>query len=262
MNPSAPPTLMSGGQAAHAARIAAGPGPGTEHTLMDLMYDGFYALFMLKNGSGPQDNADFISKMTLFLDEFSRGAKKQGASADDIDAAKYAFCAAVDEIILRSPYAIRDAWERRPLQLILFGDQLAGENFFIRLEALRARGSAHLQALEVFHMCLLLGFQGRYILEGPEKLNYLTARLGDELAQMKGRKNGFAPHAERPDQIIHKLRNNVPLWVLCSTFALICALGYLGLRTALANHTEQQMHAYQDIVKLAPRVANLSITLP
>ncbi|NHQ91362.1 type IVB secretion system protein IcmH/DotU [Janthinobacterium lividum] len=260
MHSTAPPSLMSGSQAAYASSTAAGP--GTEQTLMDLMYDGFYALFMLKNGSGPQDNADFISKMTHFLDEFSRGAKKQGASADDIDAAKYAFCAAVDEIILRSPYSIRDEWARRPLQLVLFGDQLAGENFFIRLEALRARGSAHLQALEVFHMCLLLGFQGRYILEGPEKLNYLTARLGDEIAQMKGKKTGFAPHAERPDQIIHKLRNNVPPWVLCSVFALICALGYLGLRTMLAKQTEAQINAYNDIVKLAPRVANLSITLP
>ena len=259
MNANAP-SLMSGGSAAYASSVPAGP--GTEHTLTDLMYDGFYALFMLKNGSGPQDNADFIKKMTQFLDDFGHAAKKHAASADDIDAAKYAFCAAVDEIILRSPYAIRDDWARRPLQLVLFGDQLAGENFFIRLEALRARGSAHLQALEVFHMCLLLGFQGRYILEGPEKLNYLTARLGDEIAQMKGKKTGFAPHAERPDQIIHKLRNNVPPWVLCSVFALICALGYLGLRTMLAKQTQAQINAYNDIVKLAPRVANLSITLP
>ena len=260
MKITAPPSLIAGGNASFTASI--GAGPGTAHTLMDLMYDGFYALFMLKNGNGPQDNADFISKMTQFLDDFGRGATKQGASVDDIDASKYAFCAAIDEIILRSSFSIRDAWERRPLQLLLFGDQLAGENFFIRLEGLRARGSAHLQALEVFHMCLLLGFQGRYIMEGSEKLNYLTARLGDEIAQMKGKSAGFAPHAERPDQIIHKLRNDLPLWVLCSVFALICALGYLGLRTMLGNSTETRMNAYSDIVKLAPRAANLTITLP
>ncbi|USX11295.1 type IVB secretion system protein IcmH/DotU [Oxalobacteraceae bacterium OTU3REALA1] len=260
MTPSAPPSLIPGGQPAFSPAIAAGP--GTEHTLMDLMYDGFYALFMLKNGNGPQANADFIAKMTQFLDDFSRGAKKQGASPDDIDNAKYAFCAAVDEIILRSPYGIRDAWERRPLQLVLFGDQLAGENFFNRLESLRARGSAHLQALEVFHMCLLLGFQGRYIIEGSEKLAYLTARLGDEIAHMKGKKSGFAPHAERPDQIIHKLRNDVPLWVLCSVFALIGALGYIGLRSMLGHSTETSMSAYNDVVKLAPKQANLTITLP
>jgi type VI secretion system protein ImpK len=254
MNTVTAPSLMAAAPAAAASNAP--------QTLLDLMYDGFYALFMLKNGSGPQENAEFANKMTQFLDDFGRGARKHGASPDDIDAAKYAFCAAVDEIILRSNFAIRDAWERRPLQLVLFGEQLAGENFFHRLEALRARGSAHLQALEVFHMCLLLGFQGRYILEGSEKLNYLTARLGDEIANMKGKRGGFAPHAERPDQIVHKLRSDLPVWVLCSVFGLICVLGYLGLRASLSRGTEERIAAYNDVVKLAPRQANLTITLP
>ncbi len=244
-----------------AGAIAPAPSAAPQ-TLLDLMYDGFYALFMLKNGSGPQDNADFAQKMAQFLDEFGRGAKKHNASADDIDAAKYAFCAAVDEIILRSSFSIREDWARRPLQLTLFGDQLAGENFFERLESLRARGSAHLQALEVFHMCLLLGFQGKYMIEGSEKLNYLTGRLGDEIASMKGKRGGFAPHADRPDTIIHKLRSDVPVWVLCSVFALISILGYIGLRTSLDKATADKMNAYTDVVKLAPKSANLTITLP
>jgi len=248
------PSLMASG--------APAPSPAAPQTLIDLMYDGFYALFMLKNGNGPQDDAAFARKMTQFLDDFGRNARKQNASPDDIESAKYAFCAAVDEIILRSPFTIRDAWERRPLQLQLFGDQLAGEHFFERLEHLRARGSAHLQALEVFHMCLLLGFQGRYILEGTEKLSYLTSRLGDEIAHMKGKRGGFAPHAERPDQIRHKLRSDLPLWVLCSVFGLICILGYIGLRTSLGRTSEARMNAYNDVVKMAPRAANLTITLP
>ena len=234
----------------------------TARTLLDLMYDGCYALYLLKNGSGPHDNTTFSSKLKQFLDDFGRGAKKQGASSDDIDAAKYAFCAAVDEIILRSQLSIRSTWEQQPLQLAMFGDQLAGEHFFIRLESLRAKGSAHRQALEVFHMCLLLGFQGRYLIEDSEKLHYLTARLGDELAQMKSNGGDFAPHAQRPDQIVNKLRNDMPLWGLFIVFALICALGYMGLRTMLDNTTETTMSAYNAIVKLAPRAANLIITLP
>jgi len=39
-------------------------------------------------------------------------------------------------------------------------------------------------------------------------------------------------------------------------------LGYIGLRTSLNHGTEQQVAAYNDIVKLAPRQANLTITLP
>jgi type VI secretion system protein ImpK len=118
MNTMTAPSLIDAApQGAHAS--------AAPQTLLDLMYDGFYALFMLKNGNAPQHDSDFAARMIAFLDEFGRNAKKQGASADDIDASKYAFCAAVDEIILRSSFSIRDSWARKPLQLVLFGEQLA-----------------------------------------------------------------------------------------------------------------------------------------
>ena len=50
----------------------------------------------------------------------------------------------------------------------------------------------------------------------------------------------------------------MPLWVLCSMFALICALGYVAVRRT----TETTLSAYNDVVKLAPKQANLTITLP
>jgi type VI secretion system protein ImpK len=236
--------------------------PINASSLLDLMYDGFYALFMLKNGGTPVDEVSFMAKIRKFLGDVERGAKKLEVSPEDVYAAKYAFCASVDEIVLRSNFSIRDTWQRRPLQLAMFGDQLAGENFFNRLEDLRVRGTARLQPMEVFHMCLLLGFQGKYALEGPEKLNYLTARLGDEIAHLKGKTAGFAPHGERPDVIVNKLRNDVPLWVVASLFALTAMFAYIGLNWTLTKGTENHLAGYADIVKLAPRAANLTITLP
>ena len=53
----------------------------------------------------------------------------------------------------------------------------------------------------------------------------------------------------------------MPLWVLCSVFALICALGYLALRGTLGSTTETTLSAYNDVVKLAPKQANLTIAL-
>ncbi|MFC5547630.1 type IVB secretion system protein IcmH/DotU [Massilia aerilata] len=238
------------------------PSGSTPTSLVDMMYEGFYALFLLKNGNGPQDKTAFADHMTRFLGDVDRNAKALGVPADDVTAAKYAFCAAVDEIILRSDYEIREAWETRPLQLRLFGDQLAGEHFFQRLEDLRAKGAVHLQALEVFHVCLLLGFEGRFALDGKDKLAYLTARLGDEIARMRGKNRGFAPHAERPDQIVHKLGSDLSLWALSMVFAVAALGGYLGFRTALAHETGQALAGYNDLVKLPPRSANVTITLP
>ena len=230
--------------------------------LLDLMHEGFYMLFMLKHSSAPADEQSFMERITAFLGDFEREAKKIRADGDDIEAAKYAFCAAVDEIILASPFALRKQWERRPLQLLIFGDQLAGEHFFDRLDALRGKGAMRVQALQVFHMCLLLGFQGKYAIDGGEKLSYLTARLGDEIAHIKGRSRGFAPRAGRPDQVVNKRRSEVPLWALTSVFALLAVCAYLGLKTQLAHGTQTTLAAYADLVRLAPSPASLTITLP
>jgi type VI secretion system protein ImpK len=253
----------------HVDRRAPPPPPGSRNaagstptSLVDVMYEGFYALFLLKNGCGPQDKTAFAEHMTRFLGDVDRNAKALGVPADDVTAAKYAFCAAVDEIILRSDYDIREAWETRPLQLRLFGDQLAGEHFFQRLEDLRAKGGVHLQALEVFHVCLLLGFEGRFALDGRDKLNYLTARLGDEIARMRGKSRGFAPRAERPDQIAHKLGSDLSLWALAMVFTVTALGGYLGFRTTLSHETRTALAGYNDLVKLPPRSANVTITLP
>jgi type VI secretion system protein ImpK len=127
---------------------------------------------------------------------------------------------------------------------------------------LRAKGSAHLQALEVYHLCLLLGFQGRFALDGRDKLNYLTARLGDEIARMRGKARAFAPHAERPDQIVHKLGSDTSLWVLCGVFALAGLGAYLGYRSALGHETDRALARYNDLIKLPPRSAYVTITLP
>jgi len=250
------PTLM-GGQ-----RRQIQPGYGHVQTLLDLLQEGFYLLFMLKNGSMPPEEATFLDTITAYLAEFDRDARKLRAQGEDIEAAKYAFCAALDEIILSSQFPMRQAWERRPLQLVLFGDQLAGEHFFDRLEALRSAGGVRLPALQVFHMCLLIGFRGKYALDGGDKLSYLTARLGEEIAHMQGKSKGFAPQAERPDQVVHKLRSNTPLWATCAVFGLIALGAYIGLDASLSHDTQSTLAGYADLVKLAPRPAYVTITLP
>ncbi|HEX5340948.1 MAG TPA: type IVB secretion system protein IcmH/DotU [Duganella sp.] len=250
------PTLM-GGQ-----RKQIQPGYGHVQTLLDLLQEGFYLLFMLKNGSAPPGETEFLDTVTAYLAEFDREARKLRAQGEDIDAAKYAFCAALDEIILSSQFPMRFAWERRPLQLVIFGDQLAGEHFFDRLEALRSIGGARLPALQVFHMCLLIGFRGKYALDASDKLAYLTARLGDEIAHMQGKSKGFAPQAERPDQIVHKLRSNTPLWAVSAVFGVIAMTAYIGLESSLSSSTQDTLAAYSDLVKLAPRPAYVTITLP
>jgi len=247
-------------QRAHAHAHA--PAATTASSLLDLLYDGFYMIFLLRNRCAPVDAVSFRERVREFLLGFERSSKRLQASADDVYLAKFAYCALVDEVVLMSQSKIRGDWERRPLQLELFGEQLAGERFFEHLEKLREGGAAKLQLLEVFHMCLLMGFQGKYIIEGSEKLGYLSGRVGDEIAQHKGRQHGFAPHWAAPDRVAHALRSEVPLWVIGSVFALLGLLGFLGVRWTLERRTAADLGPYSQVVRLAPQPAHVTITLP
>jgi type VI secretion system protein ImpK len=254
------PSLFESSGSAQAAAPATAAGPVRK--LMDLLYDGFYMLFLVRNGYAPTSADEFRDRIRSFLLTLERGSQRLRAPAEDIYLAKFAFCALVDEVVLSSQLKIRDSWEQRPLQLEYFGEQLAGERFFEHLETLRQQGAPRVAVLEVFHMCLLLGFQGRYVLEGSEKLNFLTARVGDEIAHLRGKRAAFAPHWAAPDQVVHKLRGEVPLWVVGSVFALMAALAYVGFSTLLHKQTQGDLRAYADVVKLAPQAAYVSITLP
>ncbi len=257
------PSLFGGNTPPPAPQTASSTDAGFQaRSLVDLLYDGFFMLFLLKNGREPNDASEFGTRIQEFLSEFERGAKKLNIAADDVYAAKFAFCAAIDESVLSSPFKIRADWERRPLQLVLFGEQLAGEKFYQYIEECRALGAARLQSLEVFHMCLLLGFQGKYLLEGPEKLAYLTARLGDEIANMKGKRAPFAPHWPLPDQISHRLKREVPLWAIGAVFALVGLLAFVGLNTYLKDSTVRALAPYSQVIKVGPESANLTISLP
>ncbi|MES2887632.1 MAG: type IVB secretion system protein IcmH/DotU [Pseudomonadota bacterium] len=236
--------------------------PVEAKTLLDLMYDGFYLIFLLRSGQAPESGELLRERIKAFLLDVERGANKLNSRTIDVRQVKYAFCATVDETILRSDLQIRTEWQRQPLQLQYFGDQLGGERFFTTLENTRREGVARLQVLEVFHMCLLMGFQGKYVIEGLDQLNFLTARLGDEIAHHKGKRAGFAPHWAAPDQVIHRLRNEVPLWVVASVFLLFFVLAYTGFRLDLGRSATSQLASYHQLIKVAPEPAHVTITLP
>lgn len=236
--------------------------PEAPPSLLDMMSEGFYMLLLIRRGQAPIDEAPFADSVRQFLASMERNAGRQQVAAEDIHAAKYAYCALVDETLLGSDCAFRDEWARKPLQLALFGDQLAGENFFARLEQLRAQGAPRLASLEVYYFCLLLGFEGKYRIEGTEKLGYLTARLGDEIVYLKGRRAEFAPHWAPPDRIAHVLRRSVPVWTAAAVLAVIGAVGFTGLRVSLQGDTAQRLGAYQNLVQMPARTASLTITLP
>ncbi|PHV13186.1 type IVB secretion system protein IcmH/DotU [Chitinimonas sp. BJB300] len=256
--PANPSLFADGSDSPQAHRAGAGNGK----SMLELLYDGFYLVFLLKRNYVPNSADHLRSQIRELLDTFETSARRMSASADDVFAAKYAFCALLDETVLGSQFSIREEWGRNPLQLAFFGDQLAGENFFVKLDQLRGHGAPSLQALEIFHYCLLLGFQGKYMLEAPEKLALLTARLGDEIAFMRGKRTGFSPFWAIPDKVNHMLKGDIPLTYILIGMAALGLVAFLGLQALLGHRISSEMKPFDSLLQSPPQAAHITINLP
>lgn len=237
-----------------------------QKSLLDFLYEGFYLVFLLKNGYIPHSASQLQSQLIDFLANFENQARRAIFSAENIHDVKYAFCALVDETIMIQQTAemetIKAKWEVSPLQLSLFGSQLAGEKFFNTLENLRAQGVERLAALEVFHYCLLLGFQGKYRLEAPEKINYLIARLTDEIDFLKGKKKEFSPFWAIPDQIRHVIRSEIPVGLILIMLTIFAAIAFSGIHYVLVQHRIKTMTPFSEVIAAPQQQAHLTIYLP
>jgi type VI secretion system protein ImpK len=94
--------------------------------------------------------------------------------------------ALVDELAIVSDWAYRTEWAQESLELEIFNTNVAGEEFFDRLNALRKRYTSSrdeeerettLGALEVFYTCLECGFKGRHRGVGEGELESIKAGL-------------------------------------------------------------------------------------
>lgn len=234
--------------------------------LVDLLHDGFYIVFLIRNQYVPANIEEFRQKILDLLNRFEQQAKKMQFSGDDIHDAKYAFCALLDETIVTQQdpnfFHLQNVWLISPLQLSLFGSQLAGYRFFEILEQLRSKGKERLASLEVFHYCLLLGFQGKYRIESIESLNHLVARVGDEIDYLKGKKAAFSPFSAIPDQIRHMIHGELPFFWILIILLIFALLTFGGLRYMLSHQTDRALAPYQNVVSAPVEEAHITIYLP
>ena len=234
--------------------------------LIDLLHDGFYVVFLLKNQYIPANPDEFREKILTLLNRFENQARKLQFSAADIQDAKYAYCALLDETIVTQQdlqfLDLQNHWMISPLQLSLFGSQLAGYRFFEILESLRSHGKERLAALEVLHYCMLLGFHGKFRIESIQSLNHLMDRVGDEIDFLKGKKTAFSPFSALPDQIKHIIHRELPFWGILIFLATFAALSFLALNFMLSSQNNQSLSIYQNIISQPAEQAYITIHLP
>jgi type VI secretion system protein ImpK len=116
-------------------------------------------------------------------------AKTLGYSSEMIQLSFFALVALLDESVLKLQSPAFAEWAQRPMQEEMFGHNRAGEVFFDHLRTLLARQDSEDTAdcLEVYALCMLLGFKGKFAISmGLGSTNVFSGQGGPQSAQQSG----------------------------------------------------------------------------
>jgi type VI secretion system protein ImpK len=133
-------------------------------------------------------------ELLRLLQQMVSRCRQAGISDAEIVEARYAVVAFIDERVLRSDWPGRAEWMNQPLQLQLYNEFTAGENFYVRLRALNQAGTS--RALEVYYLCLALGFVGA---PGAAQQNQPTIEEVRRRLPRSGASAALSPHAVPAD---------------------------------------------------------------
>lgn len=176
-------------------------------------------------------------RLRAFIDTMQERAAQMGLRHEDAQDIAYAIVALADEVALSKSGNVRQYWMTRPLQLHYFNENVAGDNFFVRLQAIR-QDPRRVDVLRVYYLCLLFGFQGRYRIRGGEvELGDITEGVRQDLARARalGGAEVLSPNGDRPPEAASRVRRNMPLlWLSLAAVVLSVAL-YVGLRINLSS---------------------------
>jgi type VI secretion system protein ImpK len=174
------------------------------------------------------DPQSFRSQIASALNASGQEAVRRGYSPEDIRAATFAIVAFLDESILNSHNPAFGDWVRKPLQQELFGVDVGGEIYFRNVDHLLGRGDSQELAdvLEVYQLCLLLGFRGRYSVGSNAELRNTANIITERIHRIRGFSMVLSPASTPPAEPSHAVTDpwiRRLLWsaVACCTLAVV-----------------------------------------
>jgi type VI secretion system protein ImpK len=147
------------------------------------------AIVRVRSGRQQVHDAEtFRDQIRRALQASMQEARTLGCSSEMVQSAVFAVVALLDESVLNLQNPVFSEWARRPLQEELFGGHNAGDIFFRNLNGLLTRQDSPetAEALEVYCLCLLLGFKGRYALGGSGELQASIRRAREKIERSRG----------------------------------------------------------------------------
>ncbi|MFT8247008.1 type VI secretion system protein TssL, long form [Roseomonas sp. BN140053] len=231
--PAAPPPRL-GGEAEAIPKVGISPLAAAAAPLLDL-------LARLSNSAQVSNPDDLRERAVRALRQFEADARAADVSPDQLRAAHYALCAALDDVALSTPWGAQSSWGAHSLVSSFHQEVRSGERFFDLLSGMQKDPGRYGQALEISYLCLSLGMQGRYRLArgGGTELDRIREGLYQLIAQLRGAwERELSPHWKGVDAPHRPRRRSVPAWVAAPVALAVLGFGWFGLSYMLNNRTD------------------------
>ena len=186
---------------------------------------------------------------------FEKRALATGLDTRSLRAARYALCAAIDDLVLSTPWGSASGWAAQSLTSVFHNEVSGGERFFEILEQMQKDLGRHAEVVELMYLCAALGFEGRYRVmpRGIAALTELRDGIYRTIRQRRGEfERELAPHWRGLATGYTPLAQRVPVWILgVATLGLACVI-YLVFNFSLAGTSDT---AFAELAALPPKGA-------
>jgi type VI secretion system protein ImpK len=208
-----------------------------DYRLADLCSDSLMLTLQLRLSQNFGD-ADLLRERIIgMLNRMEKYARRENFDKKEIQRAKFALVAFIDETIISSEWEQKEIWLANPLQLQIFNRFDAGEKFFQLLDHFRTRPYDYSQLMEIYFLCLSLGFKGKYGIRDQAGLKLVIEDIYHDLKRVMVKKQvTLAPHGHRRDEISEVISREIPVWVV-GIGAVVVGLIFYIIMTIMSQNT-------------------------
>lgn len=199
--------------------------------LLDAALPALMLATRLRAHRGQMDIDALRTKADREMRRYHKRILEAGLKGKNAMVAHYFVCATIDDVVLNTPWGGRTGWTRHNMVTTFHIDAEGGDKVPELAETMCRNPAKHRDLLELAYLCLSLGFEGRFRVDGDGSagLARLRESLHAALVQVDGAPpTDLSPHW-RGSGVAHRVeKQGTPPWVAAVGGGVLALLAFIG----------------------------------